>query len=154
MITEIASVATAFGVLGGFGAITVQARTRKFDIARTYVERYWMIDDAIRMSTARNEPDLVVHQQRYLRLSEDEYDLARLGWISDRVWREWHTAIRHQAPGYLPAPPYPDIPDEYARLIACLADLDPDHKAHLCPGVGDRTQVRRVLWWAERTTGG
>src|SRR6476661_3399334 len=91
-VADIASIVTAVGVFFAVIGLFAQTRQRKFGLAELYIQRYWQIDDAMKLAVAEGKSD-AVDQARYLVLCEDEYEVAQLGWIDANVWRVWHEAI-------------------------------------------------------------
>lgn len=69
-----------------------QRRAIRAEFGNLYVQRYWEIDDALLCEpkgTARHDQ----HRHRYLRLFEDEYDVASLGFLDRQQWRAWHSTL-------------------------------------------------------------
>lgn len=108
-----------------------------------YVQRYWEIDDDLLL-----EPKGSVrhrqHRHRYLRLFEDEYDVAALGFLDSRQWQAWHGVLDADSsrervkddvqvcdPGG----------DSSVRLRACIAQREQEDRSHpvdRCRGDGRR----------------
>lgn len=139
MIGDLAGIATAIGVLLAAAGLFAQTHQRKFGIAQLYIERYWQVDEAF-LAERRPHADSA-DARRYLRLCEDEYDVARLGWIDVGVWRIWHDGIRDQVRRL-----QLDV-RTYDHLTACLAD--DHHSATTCPGVAGHGWRRKLTWWVE-----
>ncbi len=138
VISDIATVATAVGVLLAAAGLIAQARQRKFGLAQIYIQRYWDLDDLKRLDPGQN-----AHTISYLRLCEDEYEVARLGWIDSGVWRVWHDGIRAGIK-------YLDIPDTEYALIRRCHDQGSGHRAHKCQSLDGTPWLRRLNWWIER----
>lgn len=139
MIGDIAGIATAVAVLLAAAGLFAQTHQRKFGIAQLYIERYWHVDEAF-LTNPRPNPDSP-DARRYLRLCEDEYDVAGFGWIDVGVWRTWHDGICGQVRRLGLRV------DGYDHLAACLGSYD--HIATKCPGVDRHGWRRRVTWWIE-----
>lgn len=74
------------------GQLREQRRAMRAQFDNLYIERYWQIDDALlfeRKDTERHRQ----HQHRYLRLFEDEFDVARLGFLDSKQWQTWHSVL-------------------------------------------------------------
>ncbi|OLT25698.1 hypothetical protein BJF82_04905 [Kytococcus sp. CUA-901] len=69
--------------------IRLQTRAEKEGLTHAYLSRYWEIDDCVR-SPGIPEHELNYHLARYLRLTEDEFEAARLGWLPTHRWEVWH----------------------------------------------------------------
>jgi hypothetical protein len=102
LIGDIASIATAVGVLAAVAALRQAQRQRLRQFEDTYVARYWNLMDRLSLSVLRADghgpPD--EHDERviraYFQLCEDELELRKTGWISDATWRIWADGIRWQ----------------------------------------------------------
>lgn len=99
MLTDIAAIATAAGVLAAVFQLLLSRRQARSSFEHEFVKRYWSIgDDALQEPSAKAGD---VERQRYLRLCEDEFEVMRLGAISWRTWEVWHEAIRDGAAPYV-----------------------------------------------------
>ncbi|MFL4474503.1 hypothetical protein ACIPVK_10950 [Paeniglutamicibacter sp. MACA_103] len=73
------------------------ARHRDFE--RMYVERYWSISARLPDSFMRGDTDFPLDEinarafMDYLMLCEDELDMRQQGYISDKTWKIWSSAI-------------------------------------------------------------
>lgn len=96
--------AIVFAVFQVVGSRT--QRHREFE--NLYVQRYWALLDRMslqlytgstrRRLSGQDKDKRVIHD--YLRLCEDELDLRREGFITDRTWEIWSKGILAQlAPG-------------------------------------------------------
>jgi hypothetical protein len=139
-ISDIAGLATAFAVLLAAGGLFAQIHQRKFSLAQVYVQRYWEVDEPF-LSTPP-PPDGSSDAKRYLRLCEDEYDVAKLGWVDVGVWKIWHQGIRTQVKNLS----Y-DTQD-FANLSECINGPS-DHLARNCPGLEPLSRRRRLVWRVE-----
>lgn len=135
MLTDIAAIATAAGVLAAVFQLLLSRRQARASFEHEFVKRYWSIgDDSLRQPTSEGSD---VYRQRYLRLCEDEFEVMRLGAISWRTWEVWHDAIR-------------DGSASYSRELAGFSGLSTcmrsgDHSGCDCEGIfrseqGVRTQ--------------
>lgn len=139
MIQEIASLATAVGVLVAAGSLIAQNRQRKSDLALKYIERYWQIDDSVRKDTEADSIEKQMHLSRYWRLCEDEFDIARVGWIDGRTWSFWHDGI------HLAVADHPEITSYNFPNLALCRESD-SHRAWRCPG------LQGMGWWRSIVT--
>ena len=144
-VADIASIVTAVGVFFAVIGLFAQTRQRKFGLAELYIQRYWQIDDAMKLAVAEGKSD-AVDQARYLVLCEDEYEVAQLGWIDANVWTAWHEAIVNGTRSAV-------LPEDGFRLLKACRNGQP-HKPYQCPGLGAVRRGRRFFWWIERRTGG
>ncbi|MFD8737435.1 hypothetical protein ACFV06_21285 [Streptomyces sp. NPDC059618] len=103
MISDIAGIATAVGVLLAVAGLRQGQRQRIRAFEDFYVSRYWLLMDrlSLRASTGHDSDDeLGKGDQKallaYLSLCEDELDLRASGWISDATWDIWRKGIRTQ----------------------------------------------------------
>lgn len=113
-----------------------QRRTMRAEFGNLYIERYWLIDDALLMET-KGSVRHNQHRHRYLRLFEDEFDVASLGFLDTRQWRAWHAVLDdpkslEQLKDDLrvcnPAN------DKFVRLRACIGQRDQEGKPHKIGG--------------------
>jgi hypothetical protein len=125
MWTDVASAATALGVLAAVVQLVLSRRQARSTFEQEFVKRYWVItDDALQQA----DHDSHVKEQRYLRLCEDEFEVMRLGSASWRTWEVWHEAIRDEAGKY------PDRVDTHEWLSTCLG-AEHNHQGSDCPGI-------------------
>lgn len=96
----IANLATAFGILVGVAALWVSYGQSRTQFEQSFVKRYWLIaDDHMRVENGITTNlggyihALELHNRRYLRLCEDEFELRRLRRIRRGTWEIWHAAI-------------------------------------------------------------
>lgn len=115
----ITAVAVIFAVLQVISART--QRHREFE--NMYVQRYWRILDHMTDRMYLNQeiseptPDEARLAVAYLRLSEDELDLRKQGYITDGTWAIWSEGILAQ----LEAPIYANALLKYNNLLPSLA---------------------------------
>jgi hypothetical protein len=75
-------------------------RDRQFETI--FVERYWALMDRLSLAAIKGRPQSTVDPNdekvalQYFRLSEDELELHRGGWISEQTWTVWHEGIQAQ----------------------------------------------------------
>lgn len=154
MISEIAGVATAVGVLLAVGGLLAQFRVRKHAIAQMYLSRYWEIYDLEHGSGAPLHLPLPslrrrnVGRETYLRFCEDQYDVARLGWIDAQTWDVWHRGItgevrERELQGFKQR-------DELDHLVGCIIDGPSGHLSWWCPAIVNSSRRRRFQWWLDR----
>lgn len=133
------AVAVVFAVLQ-----VVTARTQRHrEFENMYVQRYWEILDRMtdRMylnhEISRPTPDELRLAVAYLRLSEDELDLRKQGFITDRTWAIWSEGILAQ----IRAPIYADALLLHSHLLPSLTKF---------AGNGDDPLTWRAIsrWWS------
>jgi hypothetical protein len=125
VLSDIAAVATAAGVLAAVVQLLLSRRQARATFEHEFIRRYWAIGD-----DALQQPDThsgAVYRERYLRLCEDEFEVMRLGSISWRTWEVWHEAIREGAGRYC------DHLGDYAWVGACMQHED--HPGSDCSGI-------------------
>lgn len=66
-----------------------QRRAMRAEFGNFYIQRYWAIDDAMLLEP-KGTDDHRRQRHRYLRLFEDEFDVASLGFLDDEQWAVWH----------------------------------------------------------------
>ena len=109
MIQDIAGLATAFAAVIALGALVYAAkslgelkRQRDRQFETIFVERYWSLMDRLSLAAIKGcaqssvDPDDEKVALQYFRLSEDELELRRDGWISDQTWAVWHEGMQAQ----------------------------------------------------------
>lgn len=131
------------GVVGGLIALRQGNRQRMLDLGSLYIQRYWAIDDAL-LQLPKGSPAHNQARHRYLRLCEDEFEAAHLGWLDRGQWEVWHEWLT--APGTVALITEdlklcdPGIP-RFVRLRACLSACLESGKTHSwkeCPAHRDR----------------
>lgn len=123
-------------------ASRVQARG---SFEQQFVDRYWSIeDDRLADRTGDSE---AVHRRRYFRLTEDQFELMRLGQISWSTWEIWHDGIAAGAADFDAAAHGP-----HKWLEACTSMSA--HFGHECEAlttpdgaVRRRSKADPGLWW-------
>jgi hypothetical protein len=96
---ELASWATAAGaVIAAIGLLLtarqlkIQNRQHRLELGGLYINRFWSVDDELTMADPESEPERYKRLRiRYLKLCEDEFDAARLGWLDPQQWAVWHS---------------------------------------------------------------
>lgn len=138
------------GLIAALGLIFVgwqvhlQTRAEKEALTHAYLSRYWEIDDALRTPRLKAY-ELAFHTARYLRLTQDEFEAARLGWLPAGRWKVWHEWLcserfrdelerRFEATG-APA-------DEFQYLRKCLEHRS-GHSWTTCPSFSKPTGFGR-----------
>lgn len=100
-MTYFIGVATLIGVLAAVAQLTALRKQRRRDFEDFFVHRYWKIMDDLSLeglmckkpSGGQIRPEDEKAVIAFLRLSEDEADLRRNGWISASTWRLWWEGI-------------------------------------------------------------
>lgn len=124
MWSDIASVATAVGVLAAVVQLMLSGRQSRATFEHEFVSRYWEISDQRLQGDGQSE----VQVKRYLRLCEDEFEVMRLGSISWRTWEVWHDAMREECAKW------GDRVQGLDWLAGCLNDPE-DHPGSDCPSI-------------------
>ena len=125
MWSDIASVATAVGVLAAVVQLVLSGRQSRAAFEHEFVRRYWEIsDDRVQRGDDRSE----VLIKRYLRLCEDEFEVMRLGSISWRTWEVWHDAVREECA------PFKDLFQSLDWLARCSNEPE-HHPGFDCPSI-------------------
>lgn len=99
-----------------------QRRMMRVELGNLYVQRYWEIDDDLlleRKGSSRHNQ----HRHRYMRLFEDEFDVAALGFLDKQQWRVWHSVLDDvTALGRVQDDLHACDPaeDQFRRLRACI----------------------------------
>jgi hypothetical protein len=105
-----------------------QRRAMRAEFGNLYIQRYWEIDDDLLLE-AKGSDRHNQHRHRYLRLFEDEFDVAYLGFLDRQQWRAWHSVL--DDPNVL-LRVKDDLrvcnptDDEFLRLRACIGQRDRD----------------------------
>ena len=109
MLEQIASVATAVGVVVAAAGVVIAAfsvrganvqRRRQFETI--FVQRYWSLIDRLSLDAQSGSERPWVGAtdesavRSYLRLCEDELELRKEGWISGETWAIWQAGIEVQ----------------------------------------------------------
>ena len=81
-----------FGVCLVVSQLRQQERAMKAEFGNLYVQRFWQIDDA-RILLKESDPIRLQHDRRYLRLFEDEFEVAKIGLLDGKQWDVWHGVL-------------------------------------------------------------
>lgn len=109
-----------------------QRRAMRAEFGNLYIQRYWEIDDALLLETKGSERHKQ-HRHRYLRLFEDEFDVASPGFLDREQWKAWHSLLDDMS---ALARVKDDLhvcnpaEDQFERLRACIGQRDRDGRAH------------------------
>jgi hypothetical protein len=147
---ELASWATAAGaVIAAVGLLLtarqlkIQNRQHRLELGTVYINRFWAVDDELTMTDPASEPERYKRLRvRYLKLCEDEFDAARLGWLDPQQWAVWHSAYLRPSlrseleSAILDHGDTLDLPS----LKACLAQTASagTHDPRMCSALGTR----------------
>ena len=75
--------------------LRIQNRQHRLEMGALYIGRFWSVDDELTMTDPASEPERFRRlRMRYLKLCEDEFDAARLGWLDPQQWAVWHSAYQ------------------------------------------------------------
>jgi hypothetical protein len=102
LVSEIALVVTALGVLGVMVGLRQSYRERLRQFESLYVQRYWKILDQLSLEAVKASPtaDAGCEDEKairnYILLCEDELQMRRNGYISDSTYRVWADGMRDQ----------------------------------------------------------
>jgi hypothetical protein len=102
LISEIALIVTALGVLGVMAGVRQSYRERLRQFESMYVQRYWKILDQLSLEAVKAAPTADAGRddekaiRNYILLCEDELEMRRNGYISDSTYRVWADGMRDQ----------------------------------------------------------
>jgi hypothetical protein len=102
VISDIALIVTAVGVLGVVLGLRQSYRERLRQFEEKYVERYWKILDDLSLEAMRGPSSDEVDRsdekaiRSYMILCEDELEMRHYGYIADRTYELWAEGIRSQ----------------------------------------------------------
>lgn len=122
---NVGSVVTAGAVVFAVFQLVAARTQRHRDFENLYVQRYWQILDRMPdrlyfgheiLSPNTDELRLAV---AYLRLCEDEIDLRKEGFITDRTWAIWADGISAQLEGTV----YVNAMTQHAGLLPSLTQF-------------------------------
>jgi hypothetical protein len=141
---ELASWATAAGaVIAAIGLLLtarqlkIQNRQHRLELGSLYINRFWSVDDELTMADPASEPERYKRLRiRYLKLCEDEFDAARLGWLDPQQWAVWHSE-------YL-GPHYALSLNPLFATMATLSTCAPSKRASLRPLRPDHMMLRHA----------
>lgn len=150
-ISHLTDLVTATGVVIAVYQLAQARRARQHELANLYVQRFWDIDDLRQRATqAGKSEELDVLDLRYLRLCEDEFEIARAGLLDPKIWAVWHGPI---VEGLRDSKPLREAhPREFVLAQRCLAANQ--HEPSECPAIIGRLRPNpysRHRWWGTRT---
>lgn len=99
MVSEIALIVTAIGVLGAVIGLRQSYRERLRQFEAMYVQRYWTILDKLSVEALKgSHPDEISEGDEkairgYLLLCEDELEMRKNGYIADSTYELWADGI-------------------------------------------------------------
>lgn len=102
MVSDIALIVTAIGVLGVVIGLRQSYRERLRQFESRYVEQYWKILDDLSLEVikASFSGQLLESDEKaircYISLSEDELEMRHYGYISDSTYEQWGEGILNQ----------------------------------------------------------
>lgn len=112
--------------------LSEQRRTLRAEFGNLYIARSWQIDDDLlleRKGSKRHRQ----HRQRYLRLFDDEFDVATLGFLDPEQWRAWHGVLDDAGTRKLVRDDLRVCDpkgDSFRRLRVCIAQRERDGTGH------------------------
>ena len=122
--------------IGGLSLVVWQLREQRrgmrAEFGNLYVQRYWQIDDDLLLEPKGTDIHRR-HRHRYLRLFEDEFDVAELGFLDSKQWEAWHglladpKALEQVKDDLATCNP---TGDAFTRLRACIAQRENGGGAH------------------------
>ena len=134
-------------VVGGVGVpvalyqLSLARRARQHELANIYIQRFWDIDDARQRATIDGKDNEALFQdRRYVRLCEDEFEIARLGFLDPKTWAVWHSAIRDALQGSRSLTAAG--PDELVLARRCRDAAQ--HEPSACPAIIGRLEPNRA----------
>jgi hypothetical protein len=102
LVSDIALIVTAVGVLGVVFGLRQGYRERLRQFEEKYVERYWKILDELSLEVVRVPASDKVGRsdekaiRTYIALCEDELEMRHYGYIADSTYELWAEGIRSQ----------------------------------------------------------
>ncbi len=149
MITDITAIVSSIAAVIALFFVSrqlhIQSRRRQLELGMLYVQRYWVIEDGLLQ--AGDDPEVrIMHQNRYLRLADDEFDAFSNGWINDAMWRVWHDALTSSRGRGILRRYLEDVQDKdaYANVRHCLGQR-PGHEWTECVTPVRKSRHRRRL---------
>lgn len=112
--------------------IREQRRALRAEFGNLYIERYWQIDDDLLIERKGSKKHRQ-HRHRYLRLFEDEFDVAHLGFLDAEQWQAWHSMLNDSK---VLCRVKDDLRvcnpegDEFRRLRACVKQREQGQRSH------------------------
>jgi hypothetical protein len=150
-LETVANVATALGIVFAVFQLSRSRAERRHQLAQIYIQRFWEISDA-RLRAEKGNGDTEMEAARYLRLCEDEYEIAALRFLDSRTWHLWHRTIRQCLEGDIDSQKLLDAePDAFQLVQACWRQRPAEHAPRQCEA---REEARRrstpsqpSRWW-------
>ena len=131
MVSDIALIVTAVGVLGVVLGLRQSYRERLRQFEEKYVERYWKILDQLSLEAIRGPSSDEFGRsdekaiRSYLILCEDELEMRHYGYVADRTYELWAEGIRSQ----LGQPPFETVWKQAQKEIS---PNSPSRYEYLC----------------------
>ncbi len=116
-----------------------QRRAMRVELGNLYIQRFWTIDDD-RLLEPKGTKLHNQHRHRYLRLFEDEFDVAALDFLDKRQWNAWHSVLNDPHELELVKADLADCNaagDQFHRLRRCIQQRtqhSPQHDVRECHG--------------------
>lgn len=113
--------------------LKLQTRQEPLQLGNLYIERYWQIDDDL-LITRKGTRKHRQHRHRYLRLFEDEFDAARLGWIAPDQWEAWNAVLDSESQRNLVTRDLREVSSDDHKFVlirACLRQRKAEGRGHL-----------------------
>lgn len=121
-VTAVTSAMALVGLLFVWLQLKAQKRQLIRDIENDYVQRYWQIRDNIDASTFGGGGEERRWRLAYVRLCEDQIDLANAVGVTPTTWRQWDAGMRAELMRF---EIYRDVvkahPDEFRGVRALMA---------------------------------
>lgn len=102
LVSEIALIVTARGVLGVMVGLRQNCRERLRQFESMYVQRYWKLLDQLSLEAVKASPAADAGREdekairNYILLCEDELQMRQNGYISDSTYEVWADGMRDQ----------------------------------------------------------
>ena len=119
---DLSSIVTATAAIFAVFQLVAVRTQRHRDFENLYVQRYWQLLDRmpdrlyLNHEISAPNPDELRLAVAYLRLCEDEVDLRKQGFITDRTWTIWSEGILAQLQGTI----YENALAEHSHLLPSL----------------------------------
>jgi len=140
---------TAAGVLLLVPQLRMAQRQRHRQFEDLYIQRYWTINDQSGDLTLTGSDVKQRNAVAYFRLSEDQMEMRRAGWITDDTWRLWVDGIARAMRS-----------DELARHFRDVIGADPEaftwlqaHEARAFDSTFDPCKLPWLVKWTRGISG-
>lgn len=150
MLNTVLGLVTATGVLLIVPQLRMGQRQRHRQFEDLMIQRYWTLLDRMGDVMAIEQPVEAPVAHAYFRLSEDQADMRKAGWITDETWKMWVEGIAISMTSEALRPAWSTLserlPDNNFRQLRELERLDFDPAWDPC-------RVRPLYRWVRGLRG-